>query len=215
MSKKNAFTLIELLAVIGIILILMGLLVPTIGSATHKSKIAAVKSTISKLEMAINNYKVAFGEFPPDLSYRYLGKPLFSSNHGAIKPILHFEKKWTILEEGLNDPDDKVYADVWGYQYKLFWRGMTVEAGNTFQGHYRSHYTNLVADTGFLYIDNHGMRHLVVDDNDDSYSGTFNTTPIEDHILARSFLIWSSGADGDSGTGDVIGNWGHTRSKMM
>ncbi len=212
MSKKNAFTLIELLAVIGIILILMGLLVPTIGSATHKSKIAAVKATVSKLEMAINNYKVAFGEFPPDLSYRYLGQILFSPNYGALKPILHFEKKWTIVKEGLIDPDDKVYADVWGYQYKLFWRGMPGGA-NSFQVDYRNQYTNMVSNAGFLYTNS--MRHLVVDDNDDSYSGTFNTTPIEDHILARSFLIWSSGADGDSSTGDVIGNWGHTRSKMM
>jgi len=213
MKKKDAFTLIELLAVIGIILIIMGLLVSTIGSATHKSKIAAVKSTVAKLEIAINNYKIAFGECPPDLSYRYLGQILFSPNYGAIKPVLNFEKKWTIDGTGSNTQEDKVYVDVWGNQYNLFWEGMTGSAGNAFRARYLYQYTMLIDNASFLKIN--GLRHMVVDDNDDSYSGTFNTTPINKHILARSFLIWSSGADGDSKNGDEIGNWGYTRSKMI
>ncbi len=61
-----AFTLIELLVVISIIGVLAGLTVGLTGLATRKSREARVRTEMTKLINAIENYKSALGYYPPD-----------------------------------------------------------------------------------------------------------------------------------------------------
>ncbi|MFC2140461.1 type II secretion system protein, partial [Candidatus Auribacterota bacterium] len=61
----TGFTLIEILTVIAIIGILMGIVIPVIGEANRKSKIANVKATIAKIEIALSSYESDWSDFPP------------------------------------------------------------------------------------------------------------------------------------------------------
>jgi len=64
--KKHykGFTLVELLAVIALIGILAGFVFPALRGARRGAKIAATKSKIMNLELAINSYFNDFGRYP-------------------------------------------------------------------------------------------------------------------------------------------------------
>ncbi len=67
-NQRSAFTLVELLVVIVIIGILIALLVPTIGSAIARAKVAAMGLEVSNLAKAVESYKMEMGEYPPDFA---------------------------------------------------------------------------------------------------------------------------------------------------
>jgi prepilin-type N-terminal cleavage/methylation domain-containing protein len=62
---RSAFTLVELLVVIGIIAILAALVTPAVMRAQATARNAAIKAEIDMLHMAIMNYKNQYGSFPP------------------------------------------------------------------------------------------------------------------------------------------------------
>ena len=68
MKKKNAFSLVELLIVITIISVLAGLLMPTIRNALRGSDNAAIKSFMTQLAGAIDQYKTEYGFYPDFLT---------------------------------------------------------------------------------------------------------------------------------------------------
>ena len=65
MNKKTAFTLIELLAVIAIMGILAGLLMPALSKAREKAKVGKCIATIASLQTALSMYQVDYGVYPP------------------------------------------------------------------------------------------------------------------------------------------------------
>ena len=67
-SARQAFTLVELLVVIGILAILAALITPAIFQARVSARNAAIKAEIDMLHMAIMNYKNEYGSFPPSYS---------------------------------------------------------------------------------------------------------------------------------------------------
>lgn len=64
-QNRRAFTLIELMIAIVIILILLGLLIPAIGSVRLAAQRAQVRTEISNMEAAITAFKADFGIDPP------------------------------------------------------------------------------------------------------------------------------------------------------
>jgi prepilin-type N-terminal cleavage/methylation domain-containing protein len=56
MSRKPAFTLIEVLVAVGIIAILMGILLPVLMSASRKSKEATCTMNMVEIAQAVSNY---------------------------------------------------------------------------------------------------------------------------------------------------------------
>jgi prepilin-type N-terminal cleavage/methylation domain-containing protein len=65
---KSAFTLVELLVVIGIITILIGILLPVISKARKQANRAATLSNLRQIGLSIANYEVQFkGHFPTNL----------------------------------------------------------------------------------------------------------------------------------------------------
>ena len=63
--SRPAFTLVELLVVIGIIGLLAAIITPVVMQSLTKARNAAIKAEIDMLHMAIMNYKNEYGSFPP------------------------------------------------------------------------------------------------------------------------------------------------------
>ena len=65
LRKQKAFTLVELMAVVAIIGVLMALLLPTIVGAMRHARIAAAKSDLGQLRLALKRFQGDFGDYPP------------------------------------------------------------------------------------------------------------------------------------------------------
>ena len=85
---KRAFTLIELLIVIGIIGILSGVLLSTFGGATESARLAKCQSNIKNLASALNSYSMEAGHYPYAGSAQYM----YSSYDGELLVGVH--KGW-------------------------------------------------------------------------------------------------------------------------
>jgi prepilin-type N-terminal cleavage/methylation domain-containing protein len=64
----SGFTLVEMLVVILIVGILAGLISATAMRALRRAKVARITVEIHQLDMALDQYKRQFGEYPPDFS---------------------------------------------------------------------------------------------------------------------------------------------------
>ncbi len=64
-APRSAFTLVELLVVIGIIALLAAIVTPAVMRAQATARNAAIKAEIDMLHMAIMSYKNEYGSFPP------------------------------------------------------------------------------------------------------------------------------------------------------
>ena len=70
LSKLNAprtrgFTLVEMLIVISIIVILMALLIPVLGTVQQRAKMRATRAMIDGIQNALQRYCIDFNEYPP------------------------------------------------------------------------------------------------------------------------------------------------------
>ena len=64
---RRAFTFVELLIVIGIIVLVMAILLPTIGRARKVAIRTALQADLQAVVTAINAYQADFGDIPrPD-----------------------------------------------------------------------------------------------------------------------------------------------------
>jgi type II secretory pathway pseudopilin PulG len=64
--RCNAFTLIELVLVVGIIIVLAGLVLSTVGYARKKGALARAETEIAAIAAACENYKADNGVYPRD-----------------------------------------------------------------------------------------------------------------------------------------------------
>ncbi len=63
-SRRRAFTLIEVLVVITVIAILLALLIPAVQSARETARRVRCSSNVRQLGIGLNSYHAAFGSFP-------------------------------------------------------------------------------------------------------------------------------------------------------
>ncbi len=61
------FTLIEVMLVVVIIGILAAIILPNLGGKTKQAQVAATKASIAGISLAIDNYEVDNGYYPPSL----------------------------------------------------------------------------------------------------------------------------------------------------
>src|SRR6266480_1179353 len=64
--RCNAFTLIELIVVVGIIIVLAGLVLSTVGYARKKGALARAETEIAAMSAACESYKADNGVYPRD-----------------------------------------------------------------------------------------------------------------------------------------------------
>jgi len=65
--KRNGFTLIEMLVVIGIIVVLAALIIPAAANAVSSARNATMGIEIGELQKAIERYKQEKGDYPPSM----------------------------------------------------------------------------------------------------------------------------------------------------
>jgi prepilin-type N-terminal cleavage/methylation domain-containing protein len=71
-----AFTLIELLIVMVVIVILVGITIPISKYATYRARLASQKIYIEKIKSALEDYRAAYGEYPITLATNDAGQVL-------------------------------------------------------------------------------------------------------------------------------------------
>jgi prepilin-type N-terminal cleavage/methylation domain-containing protein len=81
-GKKSAFTMVELLIVIGIIAILIALLIPALSMVRKMAKTTQQRAQLTTIEMALTAFKNDYGDYPPS-SWQEIGGALKTDYSGA------------------------------------------------------------------------------------------------------------------------------------
>ncbi len=76
-GTRRAFTLVELLVVLGIIAVLVGLLLPAVQRARESTLRTQCANNIKQLALAAHNYESIWQRLPPD--YIYVGGPNYTT----------------------------------------------------------------------------------------------------------------------------------------
>jgi type II secretory pathway pseudopilin PulG len=96
-KPKRAYTLIELVLVVGIITVLTGLILSTVGYARKKGAMARAGAEIAAMSAAIENYKADNGIYPTN------------SDTQTLDPTNEFDPT-------ANPPNDYTRASLWLYE---------------------------------------------------------------------------------------------------
>jgi prepilin-type N-terminal cleavage/methylation domain-containing protein len=128
-TRKGAFTLLELLVVIGILLILSGLSFHVIRVAVRSTRIAQARVEIQNLKGAIGNYRMELSAYPPDTGdwnetafdpkavHRYLGSELVEPvSKRKLKTFFSIERE---RYKPLDADGFGVFKDPWGRPYHI------------------------------------------------------------------------------------------------
>lgn len=115
LKLPQAFTLIELLAVMVIITIIAGLLVGAGGTARRQARERKAESMIASLEIAIGMYHTNTGVYPDDTSLATMISALKQDPgvNGWQGPYMDFK----IEDYQNNNPATNIIEDPWGNAY--------------------------------------------------------------------------------------------------
>ena len=80
MIKRRAFTIIELLTVVGIIVVLVGLLIVAVSSASKAAQAASTRSMMGAVSRGLTQFKTDMGYLPPVLGLPTTG----ASQNGSV-----------------------------------------------------------------------------------------------------------------------------------
>ena len=105
----GAFTLVELLATIAVIMVVAGLTLGTLGYVNRKGAEGRAKAEVAALSAAIDNFKLDHGSYPApaDLFRELTGQGEINTNK------VYFEPKGSIAQNMTNGP----FLDPWGTAY--------------------------------------------------------------------------------------------------
>jgi general secretion pathway protein G len=182
-----AFTLIELMAVIVIIVILAGIVVNSMGYVNEKQARSKAKVQIDLLSKALEDYKMDMGSYP--LTTDKTGTYTSSTGTGTSS-ILFKHLYWDSDNDNSGvpgDTDQKIYLpELDPANNKLGWTSGTAGAALPITDPWGNQYCYRSATTG---------TGIVASTNPD---GSVKTNPSTEN---PDFDIWSMGKDGKTKTG--------------
>ncbi|MCA8921510.1 MAG: prepilin-type N-terminal cleavage/methylation domain-containing protein [Planctomycetes bacterium] len=199
--RRRGFTLVELLVVIGVIAVLAALAIPALSGVRRNSQRANTKNLITELGLAIENYQLDFGDYPPSTPKR-AGLTSNGKNDG-VEALVR-----CLTTQAKNGPYFEFKDDQLG--------NTDVDAlprGNPTQS------TIAVAEL-FEVVDDWG-NPLVYWNNAD-YDKPATCVKIDGATIVASagkagktgqyadltkFQLWSAGPDGEPGTDDDVSSW--------
>jgi prepilin-type N-terminal cleavage/methylation domain-containing protein len=92
--KKTGFTMIEMLIVLGILLLLVGLLVPALTAVKNVAKETKQKAQFSTIELALASFKNDHGDYPPS---DWALPPNPASNYCGAQKLAEALLGWDLL----------------------------------------------------------------------------------------------------------------------
>lgn len=102
---RRGFTLVELLVAIGIIMVLIGILLPALGKVSTKAKATATTATMNEFAKACDVFYTQFGYYPGIVPEAMLAATVNPPISGTENALLH-------LMGGAIRNDDPTYTDV-------------------------------------------------------------------------------------------------------
>ena len=118
-SHRRGFTLVELLVAIGIIMVLIGILLPALGKVSTKAKATATTATMNEFAKACDVFYTQFGYYPGIVPEAMLAATVNPPISGTENALLH-------LMGGAIRNDDPTYAASAGTEFTF---GTTGTAG--------------------------------------------------------------------------------------
>lgn len=109
-APRSAFTLVELLATMAVIVVLAGLVLGTLGYVNRKGAEGRAKAEVAALSAAIDSYKLDYGQYPKvnDLFAELTAQGTVNTNK------VYFEPRGSIATDLKKGP----FLDPWGTAYK-------------------------------------------------------------------------------------------------
>lgn len=115
---RRAFTLVELLVAVAIILVLIGILLPALGKVSTKARVTATQATMNEFAKACDNFQQQFGYYPGIVPENVLAATTNCPITGTENAILH-------LMGGAVRDDDPDYLTAAGTEYIFGTSGST------------------------------------------------------------------------------------------
>lgn len=89
--RKSAFTLIEVITVIAIIIILIGLLSPALRRAREQAIIEKARAMVGSLEVALSMYYMDYGAYPAEVGGSNNFANTLGTKSGLYGPYIEFK----------------------------------------------------------------------------------------------------------------------------
>lgn len=185
------FTLVELLVVMAIIGVLVALLLPAIQSAREAARRAQCAQHVSQLILAVHNYEMAHGYFPPgtiDAKGPIVNAPAGYHHNWIIQilPYLELQTTWNALDKSLSVYDPK-NAKVAAHLPRI----LTCPSGNRINNSYAGVHHDVEkpideADHGVFFL-NSRLKY------EDASDGSSNTLFVGEKLPDAWDLHWLSG----------------------
>jgi general secretion pathway protein G len=138
-STRSGFSLIEVVAAVGIMVLMAGVVVPAVGAQMKKSRIGRAKSDMSTIQLAFNTYFVDTGVWPSNgtfsattnLQDNFIGFPCFYTNVFSqpdwAGPYLNdgVRVSATVMNVATTNPAQGGLRDPWGNPYRVIYVART------------------------------------------------------------------------------------------
>jgi prepilin-type N-terminal cleavage/methylation domain-containing protein len=118
LHARPAFTLVELLVAVAIILVLIGILLPALGKVSTKARVTATQATMNDFAKACDTFQQQFGYYPGVVPENVLAATPNCPISGTENALLH-------LMGGAVRDDDPSYASAAGTEFVFGTSGST------------------------------------------------------------------------------------------